>query len=166
MYDFDAGTWRNIAPMRNARSDKALVELNGKVLAFGGEQQLRGICDVADKPEVGEATLAVDDVEELEVIPDGANDGFDDAEWEVLADLPEHRFRFAAVALDDRNAVYAFGGQLAYEETCQCYRTSDEVMVYTRNVDGNNVGASAAAPRNGGIVVLLMGLVSAFLLDV
>jgi len=133
-YNFTTDTWSEIAPMRVARSDMALVELNQAILAFGGEKQVWDICERAGVPDPGEQTIAVDDVEELKRLPSTslpssstANEGY---YWRVLSNLHDHRFRLAAVAIDAENTVYTFGGQLAYNPDCRCYRASDEITAY------------------------------------
>ncbi|GKY94809.1 hypothetical protein MPSEU_000446100 [Mayamaea pseudoterrestris] len=123
-YNFNDDSWRLIAPMNKPRSDIALVELNGNIIALGGERQILNICEI-DPPEVGEATFAVDDVEVLDVNASSCS-----TKWTVLQDLPQNRFRLAAVALDDENAVYTFGGQEDYNSTCQCYRPTRQVIIY------------------------------------
>jgi N-acetylneuraminic acid mutarotase len=128
-YDFETGNWSSAAPLNLARSDLALEELNGYIFAIGGEAQVSNVCS-NDPPEPGERTIPIDDVER-----------FDGSEWTVLADLPNHRFRSAAVAFDDVNQIYTFGGQVSYSSDCMCFRTSSEVVVYAEDDGGSSSDA-------------------------
>lgn len=128
-YDFNKDTWRVADDLIVARSDKALVVLEDVVYAIGGERQISNICTIDAEPEPGEETVPLQDVEYWDAATD---------EWVQLADLPSHRFRFAAVGYD--NKVYSFGGQLAFSEDCQCFRTTDEVTVYTERFAANSHG--------------------------
>lgn len=146
LYDFESDSWSSVAPVPIGRSDNALVELNGLVFSIGGERQIEGLCQLSeeDTPEPGEQTIPVDDV----VVFD-----WTDRNWTLLDDLPEHRFRMAAVAVDEINTVYAFGGQTAYDSECRCFRTSDDIIVYKQvqidtgvaTSDGSASETSAAA---------------------
>jgi hypothetical protein len=125
-YDFDSDMWTEADELNTARGEKALVVLNDRVYGIGGERQIANICTVSpdDPPEPGEQTVPVDDVEWYNADTD---------EWTVIQDLPQHRFRFAAVGYG--KAIYTFGGQVAYDESCMCFKTSDEVTVYTEILD-------------------------------
>jgi N-acetylneuraminic acid mutarotase len=128
-YNFASGDWSLISDINSGRSDKALVEFQGHIFAMGGERQIIGICDVAEgnEPQVGEETIPVDDVEVYHPETDS---------WEVLVDdLPDHRFRFSAVGYDDIDSIYMFGGQYSYDETCQCFKTTDEIHVFSEKAD-------------------------------
>jgi len=122
-YDFATNAWTDLPPLGSARSDKVLVELNKTIFAIGGERQIENVCSLSNDttPEPGELTVAVDDVERLD---------FGASEWITIADLPFHRFRFPAVGFDDDEEIYTFGGQKAYDKKCQCFRTSNEIIIY------------------------------------
>ena len=112
------------------RGDKVLVRLDGDdvetaphIYALGGERQLDNICEIRgsdNPPAPGEETILLDDVERYNVTTDM---------WQVLPDLPAFRFRFAAVGVG--NIIYTFGGQYSFNETCQCFPTSNEVTLFT-----------------------------------
>jgi hypothetical protein len=165
-YHFETDSWELIAPLNRGRSDAALVELNGNILTMGGERQLPNIC-VIDTPAPGEATLAIDDVEYLDVgNSSSAANTTSNTTWVRLQDLPKSRFRFAAVALDSHNAVYTFGGQVDYNSSCQCYRTTNQVIIYDASEVAHTASASSAAgsrlqPMTGLVgvaIVLVAGL--------
>jgi Kelch motif len=117
-YSVDGDTWISVASLPTARADKIMVNLEGHTISMGGERQAENICEM-DNPSPGELTILVDDVEVLNE---------DDSTWTVLTDLPETRFRFAAVVFND--TIYTFGGQKPYDESCQCLKTTDEVVAY------------------------------------
>jgi N-acetylneuraminic acid mutarotase len=124
-YDFATDTWQELAPLTTGRSDKAVVYLTGYLFVLGGESQLDNICELADEPEPGEQTIAIDDVE---VYDPETN------QWIVLEDFPQHRFRFTAVAVNEEHKIITFGGQTAFDEDCLCFRTTDEIVVYTEKL--------------------------------
>lgn len=123
-YNLATDTWTSLDDMREPRSDKVLVELdNDHVYAIGGERQIDNFCSLtADTPVPGELTVAVDDVEVLHL---------DKGDWQSLSDLEFYRFRFAAASFKENGTFYTFGGQVAYNETCKCFDTTDEVVAYT-----------------------------------
>jgi hypothetical protein len=152
-YNFAADEWEEgaVPALNTPRSDKALVVLNGKLFALGGERQIENVCQIADEnlPEAGELTVAVDDVEIL------SEDG---SEWVVVSSLPNHRFRFAAIAWDATSTIYSFGGQVSYDNSCQCFRTTDEVVAYVdEDMQGDVTSGSLLAWKSGGFTTLLLG---------
>jgi hypothetical protein len=128
-YSFTQDYWETIAPLNIARADKALVAMNGRLFAIGGERQIVNICQIATLPDPGEQTIAVKNVEVYE-----------NGEWTILSSLPEHRFRMAGVAWKETSTIYTFGGQAAYDNDCQCFATTDEVVTYV-DVDHTSAGA-------------------------
>lgn len=125
-YDFSNKTWSAAPSLVTGRADKALVQLNGKIFALGGETQIENLCTVVDPSTIDlwQRTVAVDDVEVL-----------DGNKWTVLASLEEHRFRFAGVGFDATNTFYTFGGQEAYQDDCQCFRASNQITLYENSME-------------------------------
>lgn len=117
-YSISGDTWLEVARLPTARADKVMVTFEGRTISMGGERQIEEKCEL-EKITPGELSMAVDDIEVL-------ND--DDSSWQQLEPLPEHRFRFAAVVFED--TIYTFGGQEAYDETCNCLKTTNEVVAY------------------------------------
>lgn len=125
-YDVEKDTWTTIDSLHQGRGDKALVTFSHLLFAFGGERQIVNICSLKDedKPKPGELTIPVDDVEMF--------DPFGERKWKVISDdLPFHRFRFGAVGYDSIRAIYMFGGQVLHDPDCDCFRTTDEISVYS-----------------------------------
>lgn len=136
LYNFDSDSWTEVAPMHRARSDMAVVELNGFIYTFGGERQIENYCEVVQDYAVpGELTIAVDDVERYDKA---------DNIWATIGDLPYHRFRFAAEAIDKKNTIYTFGGQNAFDLGCSCFRTSNQIVTYTKVADTSATFSSSA----------------------
>jgi len=158
-YNFDKGTWRAADDLKVARGDKALVVLEDVVYAIGGERQIANIC-LGAEPEPGEETVPLQDVEYWDAATD---------EWVQLEDLPRHRFRFAAIGYE--NKIYAFGGQVAFSEDCQCFRTTDEVTVYTEvfeadsheGDDGSGSAHFGSTTHLVGILAMAVGMVTFWL---
>ena len=121
-YSVDTDSWDTIASLNTPRADKVLVSMNRKLFSVGGERQIEGLCEIdneEDLPDPGEQTVAVDGVEVYE-----------NGEWSILSSLPEHRFRFAAIAWEPSSTIYIFGGQVAYNDECQCFATTNQVVAY------------------------------------
>lgn len=147
-YDIASMTWTYLDELKSARGDKALVEIDGHLVAIGGETQLALNCE--DKHDPGEATVVIDDVEILN----------DEGMWQIVASIPDSRFRFDAVAVD--NKIYTFGGQNGYDKECQCYATSDEILVVT---DLEDEGGMSGAFQYDAVTVMLSAVMGMLLLN-
>jgi hypothetical protein len=130
--------WTELDHLNVGRGDKVLVTTNGDdaktdphIYAIGGERQIDDICtrNPNDPPKPGEETILLDDVESYNVATD---------EWTQIQDLPDQRFRFVAVGYG--NTIYSFGGQYSFNDTCQCFPTSDEVTLYTEIAEATTNG--------------------------
>ena len=153
-YDFNSDSWSEVDDLNAARSDKALVVLEGIIYVIGGERQIDNFCTI-DNPEPGEETVPLKDVEFWNSTSD---------EWVEIEELPSHRFRFSAVSYE--NKIYSFGGQLAFAEDCQCFRTSDEVIVYTEVFGSDNADSGAmnqVSPLMVGSLTIALTLITAYL---
>lgn len=107
-FDVSNRTWSTVeSSLVLGRGDKAFGVVQNTIYALGGETK---------DDECGEVSVPVQDVEVFSV---------EDQEWSVATDLPEHRFRFPAATYGD--AIYTFGGQEYYNDTCSCYRISGDV---------------------------------------
>lgn len=148
-YTFATDTWEALPPLQTGRGDKALVLLNGHLFAMGGENQVQGSCNITNA-QPGEQTIVVDDVEL-----------FDNGAWKVLTSLRDRRFRFDAVADQDHNSIFTFGGQLALNSSCQCFRTSDEIHLYIHEFNDEK---KSSAPLLSSLGSLLLVIFGAFLL--
>lgn len=142
-YDPDTGTWSPVDSLNDERGDKQLVSLNGKVYAIGGEAKV-DITGVAPEevPDLGAISTVLDSVEVLDPEVD-VHGGL--AEWRSLGGMPTALFRFGAAewegevtgeeggegeSADDGGYIFVFGGQVAYDADCECFRTTDQVMVF------------------------------------
>ena len=151
-YDFDMNKWEEISELNNNRGDKAVVILDQKIYAIGGEEKHEDICEGGKDLEPSAHAVAVDDVESF--------DPFDkDAEWVVEADFISYRFRAAAAAWEPTNSIYVFGGQKQYSKECDCYATDDTVH-YFRKVGGDDSAAVLPSMTSAlGLVLMIMIIV-------
>lgn len=116
-----------------ARADSVLVYLDDEFFyELGGETVLEGICDIDIQPNPHELTVLVESVERFNTIQ---------GEWETLTDIDTDRFRFPAVVVGQ--VIYSFGGQLSYNQICDCYPTSNAIVVY-EIVDDESTSPTAA----------------------
>jgi hypothetical protein len=149
LYDFSTNTWTNTSQMNVPRGDNVLVEMNDHIYSIGGERELPNICELQatnNTPGPEQQRLSVNDIEYYHV---SSSDGT--GLWNNLLDLPQYRFRFAAVSyadsLDtDGDKIYAFGGQLGYNSTCNCFPVTDAITVYTERYGKTTSNSSDDSP--------------------
>ncbi|KAL3938696.1 MAG: hypothetical protein SGBAC_006451 [Bacillariaceae sp.] len=159
-FDFATETWTSLPDLVDARGEIALVENSGHLYAIGGEGPLdEGLC-ASNNYTIATKTVATDRIEIL-------NDG--ETAWQVLEDFPEERFRFAAVGVEEDDVIYTFGGQVKFDEDCQCFKTTDKVFVYGKPEDvaekGDVVEPDSGSAKSHCVTVAIsaLGLVLAFL---
>ena len=116
-YSIEEDVWSELPPLQQGTADKTIINFLHFVVAFGGEQHDSENVDCIP----GGKTLVSTDLEIFRQ---------DISEWIKQLELPQPRFRFASVPFDDKNQVLTFGGQLAYDETCDCYPTTDTIVVH------------------------------------
>jgi hypothetical protein len=168
-YHIVSDRWETLPAVLNVPcAEKGLVFLKGRLLALGGEKSFDTKCIVnqTEYPSIWEQTVAVDEIEVL------TGDT-----WSLLSDMADFRFRFAAVSLDIENKVFTFGGQVEYNASCDCFRTSDVIVVYTEanytataeptaTPSGAPTGAIATGTSGAsvvGVVGVMMGVFSILL---
>lgn len=146
-YDFETDSWTKVGDLWNGRADNALVVLNDSIYAIGGERLMFDLCNATPetRPEPGEISGPVKDVEYF----DGTTN-----QWTEIQDLPgENRFRFAAIAYGD--TVYSFGGQLAFNDECQCFPNSDDIILYKEQFEPVDSSDSSSIHSFRFIVIVL-----------
>ena len=158
-YHMASDTWEELADLSLGRADMAVVLLNGKIVAMGGERKPDN-CDVVD-PAKG--SYPEDQVEVL-LNPSSGKD----AKWVEYEDFEDNRFRFSAAAVPALNRIYTFGGQLPFDFDCDCFPTSDEIGVATEveKEDGPDLSAGSIAAivlGAGAFVFLASFLVRGFI---
>jgi hypothetical protein len=132
-YNFENDDWKVLPDLVNARGEIVLVELDNNLYSLGGERQIEGICDLTGDTDPGELTVGTDLVE---VFEKNIND------WKVVSGFPDHKFRFAAVGVGgpgEPGLIYAFGGQTAFDDDCQCFKTTDDVSVFGEGVSSGTI---------------------------
>lgn len=146
VFDFDNGASGLVRPMNYGRGDKGLVAMHGWLFAIGGENKEK--CDGAMP-----VSTVVDDVEILD-----ADDPLM-ASWMTIGSIESDKFRFQAVAYPRLNKMYTFGGQYFYNEACECYRTSADVMHYEYvNVDKGFYSSEDEGLSNGAVAGITFGV--------
>lgn len=139
-YDVKADKWETIDDLETGRADKALVTLNGHILALGGETKDRSLCG----GDTAEYTVALNDVEIME------DPHTDSASWSIVAETPDRTFRFSGASHPPTNSIYTFGGQNFYSPACECFATSDTVTKYVE------IAETSMASRTSGTFALIL----------
>lgn len=117
------------ATMMHPRGDFAAAAFKGRVLAIGGENG-------TDDLSAGESLQHVE-----------AYSPSDNA-WlksENNVRIPHATFRFCGATVG--NSVYIFGGQRAYDATCNCHPTTKNVFSYTEDTRGINDAKDTEASK-------------------
>ena len=133
-YEIGSDSWEPVDALNEERGDKQLINLNGKIYAIGGESKV----DSAGTPvsEDKLVTLAGGSVvmDTVEVLDLGAEGG--ELEWVAQGDMPASLFRFGASGWTEEEeegsdgVIFVFGGQVGFEAECECFRTTEKVLVY------------------------------------
>lgn len=108
VYDPTTDQWELKTPMRSARGDGAVVAHDGKMFMIGGEMWsgLKSACDWGWDGECAVNLIPMHGVEMYDPQEDT---------WTQMAPLPASRFRFAASAVEGRDAeggIFVFGGHM------------------------------------------------------
>merc|ERR1712150_44443 len=129
-YDFVRDKWTQIDSLSRNRGDKAVVLLFDKIYTIGGETKHEYHCDELnvynDSLEPESHTVTVPDIESYKITDV-------DPEWIKETNLPFHRFRSAAAAVNSISTVFVFGGQDEHNAECECYKTSDVIVSFKDN---------------------------------
>ena len=141
-YHMKTDTWETLVDLSVGRADMAVANLNGKIVAIGGETKPDDCKDVED-PAYGSFPAS-----EIDVMTHG-----DYPKWIEYEHFTDERFRFAAAGVPALNKIFTFGGQLPYDFTCDCFATSDDVAVGLEDYQEGDDGMST-----GGIVGLVIAL--------
>ncbi|GMI30605.1 hypothetical protein TrRE_jg8174 [Triparma retinervis] len=140
-HDHDHSHWERVANMTHNRGDKALMHMNGKIYAIGGEN------------EAEEKAVKVVEV-------------FDEStmEWSDAGSIVDETFRFVAVAHEPTESIYIFGGQNFYDDVCDCYKISNEVLRFVdMDWQNDNIDAGGGAGSFATLSSAVAGLALAFM---
>ena len=147
-------TWLPVDALNEERGGKQLVTLKGKIYALGGEHRVD--VDGIAKEELLDLVQKIDVLDTVEVLDPKQDVHGGKSEWRVSGIMPSSLVRFAASAwewgLD--GVIFVFGGQSSYDTDCECFRSTDKVMVFDasralQNDDSNGTGATLAAKDCG-----------------
>ncbi len=155
-YVFKTNSWTDIDSLKNQRGDKAVVVLDDRILAIGGEDKHESLCTGESDVDPSSHAVVVDDVESYHPL-----DG-EDAEWEVESDFIQFRFRTAAAVSEQTKTVYVFGGQLGYDPDCKCYKTSQDIFTYRDDNDHDHDGTPNR--KMAAVVGAIVAFVTAFMM--
>ena len=151
VYNFNSKTWdvaTTTNDLDNERGDKVAVVLDGKILAIGGEDKHEDTCDGVDLDPFTQGTVVVDEIESWD--PRSA------AGWQDETDLPEIRFRSAGAVDERSNTLYFFGGQKAFDQTCNCYKTADDIYVIVGEQSSGVSNTAIALATSGTVAVVAL----------
>ena len=135
-FSFGTQTWGPVDALNEERGDKQLIALDGKIYAMGGEGRVDapGPATQEDVDALEALTLGsivLDTVEVLDLTKEG------DVEWELEGDMPASLFRYGAHSwtADESEAgtggvIFVFGGQIGFEAECECFATTERVLVF------------------------------------
>jgi hypothetical protein len=154
-YDIAANVWYSVADMLKSRGDLGAALLNQRIYTVGGETKTPTYCTNNVREDASSASLTVNDVESY----DPNNNYFisnpfsssDSTPWIDENDLFQSLFRSWAAAWPGTNTLYVFGGQQAYNQTCDCYLSSNNVYGF---VDTNALTKSSASYNKHGVFTL------------
>lgn len=165
-YSFDTNEWisESFDTLNIARGDKVLVRTSYTsemddddddtqhfIYALGGERPIENFCDtfgeINTTLEAGSETVPIDDIEYYNVM---------DNSWTTFPnnDIDVFRFRFSAAVDTQTNVIYTLGGQLAFNKSCICFPTSNEIYMYTEifqdddDDDTDNANPPASSPNS------------------
>jgi len=142
-------TWIPVDALNEERGGKQLVTLKGKIYALGGEQRVD--VDGIMKEELLDLVQTVDVLDTVEVLDPKQDVHGGKSEWRVSGVMPSSLVRFGASewewGLD--GIIFVFGGQSSYDADCECFRSTDKVMVFDasrafQNDESNAASASLA----------------------
>ncbi|KAK1744147.1 kelch repeat-containing protein [Skeletonema marinoi] len=142
-------TWIPVDALNEERGGKQLVTLKGKIYALGGEQRVD--VDGIMKEELLDLVQTVDVLDTVEVLDPKQDVHGGKSEWRVSGVMPSSLVRFGASewewGLD--GIIFVFGGQSSYDADCECFRSTDKVMVFDasrafKNDESNSASTSLA----------------------
>ena len=165
--------WTDVDALNQERGDKQLAGLHGRIYALGGETKVdvSGVPE-SELPDLGARSEVLDTVEVYDPLEDVR-------EWRGLASMPSQLFRFGASEWrvgggggggdddDDGGYIFVFGGQVAYDGDCECFRTTDRVLAFDvhraeqHGAEGAAASSTSSASTSAGTKTIV-GVARAF----
>ena len=145
-------TWIPVDALNEERGGKQLVTLKGKIYALGGEQRVNA--DGIVKEELLDLVQKVNVLDTVEVLSPTQDVHGGKSEWRVSGEMPSSLVRFGASewewGLD--GVIFVFGGQSSYDPDCECFPSTDNVLVFDasrafKNDEGSNAAGTSFAVR-------------------
>ena len=156
--DMTTQQWNFVDNLNNGGGDQQYVGLNGKIFAIGGETKSNKDTTDTEVPHLGEISTILDVVE---VYDPNAKDN----KWIILEKMPQALFRFAAAeweTSDNEGVIFVFGGQVGFDSDCECFRTTDKVLVFEASDSVLRATSAGVASSVGGFAVLTMAVAALF----
>ena len=154
-FQLGSQNWSPVDALNEERGDKQLIELDGKVYAIGGEGRVDATGFVSDEIfaiAAGQGSIVMDTVEVLDLTV--AED--EEVEWKTHGDMPSSLFRFGASGWDADSGtngggvIFVFGGQVGFEAECECFRTTEKVLVFDPSLqEAQSIDSSSIAKGSG-----------------
>lgn len=161
-FQIGSQAWGPVDALNEERGDKQLINLNGKIYAIGGEGRVDAsgpaVPDDVFAIAAGQGSIVLDTVEVLDLTAD------DEVEWKIEGDMPSSLFRFGASgwkeeggdgdssSVNNDGVIFVFGGQVGFEKECECFRTTEKVMVFDPS---KSKTLGQAAPSSAGVAIRL-----------
>jgi len=170
-FTFGSQEWGPVDALNEERGDKQLIRLNDKVYAMGGEGRVdaSGPATEEDVDALAAITLGSVVLDTVEVLDLTAEDG--EMEWVTEGDMPSSLFRFGASAWtaaaedgseeDGGGVIFVFGGQVGFEAECECFRTTEKVLVFDPSKSKTLGALGQEAPSAGVAMSVFVGHVIA-----
>lgn len=149
--DMTTQQWSFVDNLNNGGGDQQYIGLDGKIFAIGGETKMNPGKSDTEVPHLGEISTILDVVEVYD--PEAQ-----DNEWIILEDMPQALFRFAAAEWEDDGVIFVFGGQTGFDPDCECFRTTDKVLVFKASDAYTKATTSSGATMGGTILAFAVAV--------
>ena len=145
-YHIMTDTWEELPQLLVGRGDMAVTELLGKIVTIGGEAKPED-CETQADPAFKSSPQ-----NHVEVFDPVAK------KWLMYASFKDYRMRFAASSVPAQDRIYTFGGQLLYDQKCDCFPASNEVGVAQESLSQEDPPTSDdnSSGLKGGVVAAIV----------
>jgi len=143
-YHIMTNTWEELPNLLIGRGDMAVTELLGKIITIGGEAKPED-CETQADPA-------------FQSSPQNHVEVFDPVakKWLMYASFKDYRMRFAASSVPAQDRIYTFGGQLLYDQDCDCFPSSDEVGIAQETLSEKTDQETQSSSLSGGVIAAIV----------